>query len=205
MVFHQPENPIRHFTLCIFLAIIAGSMLFPGKGFSQSLDQPIVFNHQTHGEEFEISCRFCHYYADRSTHAGVPSLFDCLGCHQLVKGTDEEKQFEIRKLEHLQLFKQPLKWAKINDLPDFVFFSHKSHTIKGYECETCHGEVASQAPPTLTGKIEDLTMKWCLDCHVQKHPTDQNGKIVNQTKLNANPDKAGSMLQATTECHSCHK
>jgi hypothetical protein len=173
--------------------------------FAQTIEPPIVFNHQTHSGEFEISCRFCHYYADRSMLAGVPSLTDCMGCHQLVKGSDEEKQFEIKNLEHYLLFNKPLKWVKVNDLPDFIFFSHKSHTLKGFECETCHGEVADQKSPSPSGKIEELTMKWCMDCHVQKFPTDQNGKIVEQTGLSANPDTTANMLQGTTECQSCHK
>jgi hypothetical protein len=157
------------------------------KAFSQ--EPTVGFNHQIHAEEYQISCRFCHYYADRSPQAGVPSLYDCLGCHQVVKGTTEERQLDIRKLEHLRLFKQPLVWTKVNDLPDFVFFSHQSHTLKGFECETCHGDVAKSSPPTPSGKISELTMQWCVDCHLEEH---QSG---NQE----------SVIKGTTECHSCHK
>lgn len=152
-------------------------------------DLAVEFNHQVHAEEYEISCRYCHYYADRSEHAGVPSLYDCLGCHQLVKGTTEERQFEIRKLEHLRLFKQDLTWTRVNDLPDFVFFSHQSHTLKGFECEECHGEVINSTAPNPSGKINELTMQWCMDCHVKEHQVDSKT----------------TTIRGSTECHSCHK
>ena len=173
----------------IRLLILIMLFIFPIPENISSQELAVVFNHQIHAQEYEISCRYCHYYADRSEQAGVPSLYDCLGCHQLVKGTTEERQFEIRKLEHLRLFKQNLTWTRVNDLPDFVYFSHQSHTLKEFECEECHGEVADIKAPDPSGKIEELTMEWCMDCHVREH------EMKNQ----------GNVIKGSTECHSCHK
>ena len=56
----------------------------------------------------------------------------------------------------------PLKWTRVNDLPDFVYFDHSIHVNKGIGCATCHGPV-DQMP--LTWRANTLYMKWCLDCH----------------------------------------
>ena len=57
---------------------------------------------------------------------------------------------------------QPLRWNRVNDVPDFVFFNHSIHVNKGVGCSTCHGAI-DQMP--LTWRAETLYMKWCLDCH----------------------------------------
>jgi hypothetical protein len=56
----------------------------------------------------------------------------------------------------------PLRWARVNDLPDFVYFNHSIHVAKGVGCETCHGRVDLMP---LMYKAESLQMQWCLDCH----------------------------------------
>ncbi len=163
------------------------SLVIAAKAYGQDL--VVRFDHQVHNEEYDISCEYCHYYAERSEQAGVPSLYDCLGCHQVVKGTTDERRFEIRKLEHHRLFKQNVIWTRVNDLPDFVYFSHQSHTLKEMECEECHGEVANIKAPNPAGKIKDLTMQWCMDCHVRGHEVKSQAEII----------------KGSTECHSCHK
>jgi hypothetical protein len=55
-----------------------------------------------------------------------------------------------------------LRWNRVNDLPDFVFFNHSIHVNKGIGCATCHGPV-DQMP--LTRQEHTLYMKWCLECH----------------------------------------
>jgi hypothetical protein len=35
-----------------------------------------------------------------------------------------------------------VKWVRIHNLPDFVYFNHAQHvTVGGIECQTCHGPV----------------------------------------------------------------
>jgi hypothetical protein len=57
---------------------------------------------------------------------------------------------------------RPLKWTRVNDLPDYVYFNHSVHVAKGIGCSDCHGRV-DQMP--LTRKAQTLYMRWCLDCH----------------------------------------
>ena len=57
---------------------------------------------------------------------------------------------------------RPLRWVRVHDLPDFVYFNHSIHVKKGVGCETCHGRV-DQMP--LTMQKNSLQMDWCLECH----------------------------------------
>jgi hypothetical protein len=34
---------------------------------------------------------------------------------------------------------EPVKWVRIHNLPDFVYFNHSQHAVA--ECQTCHGPV----------------------------------------------------------------
>ena len=55
-----------------------------------------------------------------------------------------------------------LRWIRVHDLPDFVYFNHSIHVKQGMGCETCHGRV-DEMPLTL--QENSLQMEWCLDCH----------------------------------------
>jgi hypothetical protein len=57
---------------------------------------------------------------------------------------------------------QPIKWLRVHDLADFVYFNHSIHIQKGVGCETCHGRVDQMA---VVAKAETLQMDWCLACH----------------------------------------
>ena len=58
-----------------------------------------------------------------------------------------------------------IRWTRVYDLPDFVYFNHSIHVNKGIGCESCHGRV-DRMP--LTWQENSLQMEWCLDCH--RHP-----------------------------------
>jgi hypothetical protein len=60
---------------------------------------------------------------------------------------------------------RPIKWTRVNDLPDFVYFDHSIHVTKGVGCVTCHGDVDGMP---MMWRAETLFMEWCLDCH--RHP-----------------------------------
>jgi hypothetical protein len=57
---------------------------------------------------------------------------------------------------------EPLRWNRVYDLPDYVYFDHSIHLNKGMACEVCHGRVDRQP---LIRQEASLQMKWCLDCH----------------------------------------
>lgn len=59
---------------------------------------------------------------------------------------------------------QPIRWNRVNKVPDFVYFDHSIHIAKGVSCYTCHGRV-DQMP--LLYKANAFEMGYCLDCHRQ--------------------------------------
>jgi hypothetical protein len=59
----------------------------------------------------------------------------------------------------------PIKWTRVHDLPDFVYFNHSIHVKKGIGCESCHGRVDKMP---LMWQANSLQMEWCLNCH--RHP-----------------------------------
>src|SRR4030067_2162895 len=48
---------------------------------SESVDQPIPFNHIHHKEVAKLSCTFCHRYVERYRVAGIPNIELCRVCH----------------------------------------------------------------------------------------------------------------------------
>ena len=36
---------------------------------------------------------------------------------------------------------RPLRWNRVNQLPDFTYFNHSIHVAKGVACAECHGRV----------------------------------------------------------------
>jgi len=56
----------------------------------------------------------------------------------------------------------PLKWKRVNYVPDFVFFNHGIHVNRGIGCSECHGQVDKMP---LTWKSQTLYMKFCIGCH----------------------------------------
>ncbi len=50
---------------------------------NEILEQPIAYSHMLHAGELQIECQYCHTYAKRSIHAGIPSTQICMNCHGL--------------------------------------------------------------------------------------------------------------------------
>ena len=122
------------------------------------LPQPVPFSHQHHVSGLGIDCRYCHTSVEKSAFAGVPSTETCMTCHSRLY-TDAPLLAPVR-----QSFAQerPLKWSRVNSVPDFVFFNHSIHVKGGIGCTTCHGPLDHMP---LTWKNETLYMRWCLECH----------------------------------------
>ncbi len=120
--------------------------------------QQVPFSHQHHVSGVGIDCRYCHDSVETSSFAGIPPTHTCMSCHSQL-WTDAPMLAPVR--ESLATG-QPLRWQRVNQVPDFVFFNHSIHVQKGIGCSTCHGRV-DEMP--LTWKAHSLYMRWCLDCH----------------------------------------
>jgi hypothetical protein len=120
--------------------------------------QEVPFSHQHHVSGLGIDCRYCHDSVERSAFAGIPPTHTCMSCHSQL-WTDAPMLEPVRES---MASDQPLRWQRVNQLPDFVFFNHSIHVQKGIGCSTCHGRV-DEMP--LTWKAHSLYMRWCVDCH----------------------------------------
>lgn len=136
-------------------------------------EQPIAFSHKIHAGDNAINCQYCHSGVERSKTAGIPSVNVCMNCHKGIQKGPTTGTAEIAKIYEAAGWdpdkgeynkpQKPIKWIKVHNLQDFVFFSHQQHVKVGkQECATCHGDV----PKMTTVKQEkQLTMAWCIDCH----------------------------------------
>jgi hypothetical protein len=125
---------------------------------NQFKDQPVQFSHQHHVGGIGIDCRYCHTSVEVSSTAGIPPTKTCINCHSQIWSTSpylEPVRSSFRD-------DKPLKWLRVHDTPDFVYFNHSIHVKKGMGCETCHGRVDKMP---LMKQQNSLQMEWCLNCH----------------------------------------
>jgi hypothetical protein len=150
----------------------AADEVYPPEGSydGDNVTQPIEFPHNIHVKDNHINCMYCHTYARRSKVAGIPPTSKCMGCHKVI-ATDKPR---IKKLTEYWENKQPPKWKKVHDVPDFVHFTHEKH-LKRFVfdrdfpvedvkevCAFCHGQLEQM---TVARKVKPLTMGFCRRCH----------------------------------------
>ena len=123
-----------------------------------AVDQPVQFDHRHHVRDDGIDCLYCHYEATRSSYAGVPPTAVCMNCHGQV-WSDSAR---LKPVRDSYFSGEPLRWERVHQLPDFVYFNHSAHVSHGVGCKSCHGRVDLMAS---VYPVAPLTMRWCLDCH----------------------------------------
>lgn len=122
------------------------------------LNQPVPFSHQHHAWELGIDCRYCHTSVEKSSFAGIPPTETCMTCHsQIWKNSPN-----LEPVRQSYATNTPIKWNKVNKVPEFVFFNHSIHINRGVSCNTCHGAVNNM---NITWKGNSFQMAWCLNCH----------------------------------------
>ena len=136
-------------------------------------EQPIWFSHKVHAGQNQINCVYCHNSAEKSKHAGIPTANICMNCHTAVNKGSITGEKEINKIyaavgwdKETRSYTgetQPIKWVKVHNLPDHVYFNHSQHVVVGeIECQECHGEVEKM---DVAQQHAPLTMGWCINCH----------------------------------------
>lgn len=181
-------------SIIIFLVFFSKPLLAAaGTAIRPAPDEPIAFDHNVHAGQAGIDCTFCHRGTTQGGNiggmtAGYPDVQQCMFCHSAVAGAaatagapmsglDAAKaQAEIDKLRQTWQQQRPIDWERIHRMPDHVRFTHEPHLLRGFTCETCHGNVAQMGQVV---QVRPLNMGDCLACH------RQNG--------------------ANAECATCHK
>jgi hypothetical protein len=178
-------------------------------GQNVQVEQPIQFSHAHHVGGMGIDCRYCHTSVEDSGFANIPPTKICMNCHSQIWNTApflEPVRASFRD-------NTPLRWTRVHDLPDFVYFNHSIHVKQGIGCATCHGRV-DQMP--LVYQQATLMMSWCLDCHrdparhvrpraqvynmAWQRPADDPGlgeRLVQEYEI------AG--VEQLTSCSTCHR
>ena len=190
--------------------------------------QPIHYSHKIHAGDNGIDCKYCHSSARTSKSAGIPSLNVCMNCHKNVSTFEGDKDStyveytkefytaEIQKLydavgwdKDKQMYTgktKPVKWVRIHNLPDFVYFNHSQHvTVGGIECQKCHGPVENYE---IMKQFAPLTMGWCVDCHretnVKMEGNEYYEKIHAELAKKYGKDKLTASELGGLECGKCH-
>lgn len=171
------------------------------------LEQPIPFSHKHHVYGLGIDCRYCHTTVEKSAFAGIPPTETCMTCHSQVW-----KDAPILAPARDSLARdERLRWNRVNDTPDFVFFDHSIHVNHGIGCVTCHGQLDKMP---LTWQSHSLYMKWCLDCHRQPEKFIRpREEVFNLDWIATNQIALGNELvkkydvhtQQLTDCSMCHR
>jgi mono/diheme cytochrome c family protein len=189
--------------------------------------QPIHYSHKIHAGANQIECKYCHSSARVSKHSGIPSLNVCMNCHMNIAEYNGEEDLEngytkdfytkeIKKLyaavgwdETNQRYtgeSQPVKWVRIHNLPDFVYFNHAQHVEVGeIACEKCHGPVEEME---IMYQYSPLTMGWCINCHretnVKVESNEYYTKIHEALSKKYGVEKLTVAQMGGLECGKCH-
>jgi hypothetical protein len=162
------NNPIFNWliisiTAVIITWILAVNAVAFGRSEGFSPDQPIKFSHAVHAGQNKTDCIYCHYSAETGKSAGIPPTSVCWNCHFLVRNGTRSGTWEISNIIAAIDSNKAVEWVRIHKLPDFVYFNHSQHVTAGeIDCATCHGDVTVEDK---LSQVNDLSMKWCLDCH----------------------------------------
>jgi hypothetical protein len=214
-IFRPTTNAISRMSIVIALVVLAGAggalfeLIADSRYATRQGDmreQPIPFSHAHHVGSMGIDCRYCHTSVENSDWAVIPPTKTCMNCHSQIwinSPTLEPVRESFRT-------NQSIKWTKVYDLPDYVYFNHSIHVKKGVGCETCHGRVDEQS---LTWQQPSLEMRWCLDCHRNPEknlrPRDQ---ITTMGYVPSEPqEQLGARLvkeyhvQKLETCWTCHR
>src|SRR2546421_4575114 len=165
-IFHHSTNTFTRITIfgAVFILGFIGWLVVTLSSSdyvtraTQPREQPVPFSHAHHVGGLGVDCRYCHTTVETSSFANIPPTKTCMNCHSQIWSTSPTLE-PVRASFRTD---QSIRWTRVHDLPDFVYFNHSIHINKGVGCETCHGRVDQMA---LMRQHASLQMEWCLDCH----------------------------------------
>ncbi len=120
--------------------------------------QPIPYSHALHAGRMGLDCRYCHTTVEKTAFAAIPPTQTCMNCHTNIRKNSEA----LKPLHHSWETGQPVRWTKVHDLPDYVYFNHSAHVNHGVGCIECHGRIDRM---DVVHQEKPLSMGWCLECH----------------------------------------
>jgi hypothetical protein len=226
-IFHHSTNTIAKVSIFGGLFIVAASLWVLAEinrssyntGQYIEVQQPVQFSHKHHVGDDGIDCRYCHTTVETSNTAGMPPTKTCMNCHSQIFANAPFLE-PVRASFNSNT---PLRWTRVHDLPDFVYFDHSIHVNKGVGCTTCHGQV-DRMP--LMWQASSLQMQWCVDCHRNPErnvrPREAVFRVDYQQPSSLKPVTVGTttftdqlelgkalvaeyQIQKLTSCSTCHR
>ncbi len=202
-----------HITLLLVGLFVMGEITYKeaaaiGRQQYYQPDQPIQFSHKVHAGQNQIDCQYCHSSASDSKIAGIPTVNVCMNCHNLVKNGTLTGTAEIAKIQEAWDSGKPIEWVRIHNLPDHVYFNHAQHVNAGkLDCAECHGDVKIMSEVM---QVNDLSMKWCLDCHRKTEVQFADNKFyaayekMHEQFVNGEVKKVTADMMGGSDCMKCH-
>ncbi len=212
-IFHHSTNTLSRvsiFGAFFFLAAFLGIVTLLDRSAywtrqTEALEQPVPYSHDHHVGAIGIDCRYCHTTVETAAFAGMPPSAVCMNCHSQI-WADSPMLEPVRASFRTGM---PLRWTRVNDLPDFVYFDHGIHVSKGVGCVECHGRV-DRMP--LTYMAQTLQMEWCVRCH--RHPEGRVRPRERDFDLAWQPpaaaaalgsERAEARVASMLDCSTCHR
>jgi hypothetical protein len=190
----------------VFLVWYGGSPATTDVGYAPV--QPVPYSHALHAGELGIDCRYCHTNVETSAHAAIPPTQTCMNCHTNIRGTSSK----LAPVRESNATGMPVRWVRVHDLPDYVYFNHSAHVSRGVGCVTCHDRVDKM---DVVYQAQKLSMGWCLDCHRNPDARLRPPELV--TQMDWQPPSGGDReafgrkireqyhLNPSEDCSTCHR
>ena len=182
--------------LIVLAAVVGGAYVPAVVGYGLSANtlnvgyapvQPVPYSHAMHVGQLGLDCRYCHTTVEDASFAAIPPTETCMNCHHAILKDSERLKPVFKSYET----GEPVKWVKVHDLPDYVYFNHSAHVNKGVSCVSCHGRIDKM---DVVRQEKPLSMGWCLDCH--RAPEKNLRPLDKVTDLAWQPEKqAGETLE----------
>ena len=212
-IFHRSTNTLARLAIFGAVFIVGGlvwiAMILDRSSYNTKegviINQPVPFSHSHHVAGLGVDCRYCHTTVEKASFAGMPSTATCMNCHKQI-WADSPMLEPVRESYRTG---ESIEWIRVHDLPDFVYFNHSVHVVKGIGCASCHGPVDKMP---LMMQHASLQMNWCVDCHraPEQHVRPRE-EIYNMAWKAEDQEELGLRLVAEYEieslisCSVCHR
>ncbi len=150
-------RPFLLVALCIAEAVTQP----PSQTTPSPPQQPIPFSHKMHAGNLQLQCKGCHPNPDPGEMMRIASPSTCMACHSAIKPDSPA----VQKLAAFAKEGREIRWARVYEIPAYVYFSHRTHAESGNTCAECHGQVPERDHLYREG---DITMGGCMNCHREK-------------------------------------
>src|SRR6187551_631867 len=130
-VFHRSTNTLSRLSIFGVVFFIGGLLWLVAQinrsSYVTETDvvraQPVPFSHEHHVGGLGIDCRYCHITVERSSYANIPATQICMNCHSQMWSSSPT----LAPVRESYSSGKSIEWTRVNDLPEYVYFSHSIH------------------------------------------------------------------------------